>query len=211
LIDRVRGGDAAAFERLMRRYNQRVFRAARAVLRNDSEAEDVTQETFVRAYRHLGDFEGRASLGTWLTRIAVHEATARLRRSRLFGPLENDVKGFGAESSSLRFPEASPEEQVTSRELRSILVSAIDALPEGLRTVFVLRDVEGLSTLEVCEILEATPEAVRVRLHRARASLRHRMEKELGLEARTVFAFAGSRCDAIVGRVFGELGLSLPR
>jgi len=202
LIARARAGDAASFERLMRRYNQRVFRAARSVLRNDAEAEDVAQETFVRAYRHLADFEERSSLATWLSRIAVHEAFARVRRSRLLDSLSDE------ESSLEEASAKGPEEQVSSRELRSVLVSAIDSLPAGLRTVFVLREVDGLSTLETCEILELTPEAVRVRLHRARTALRRSVEKELGAEVRSLFAFSGSRCDRMVARVFRRLNLS---
>ena len=210
LIARVRNGDAASFEKLMRRYNQKVFRAARSVLRNDSEAEDVVQETFVRAYRHLGDFEERSSLATWLVRIAVHEALARLRRSRLFGALDGgkdrQERGFSRVESS----EPGPEEQAGYGELRSVLTAAIDSLPEGLRTVFVLREIEGLSTLEACEALQLSTEAVRVRLHRARLTLRRYMEKQLGEEVRGLFTFAGTRCDAMVARVFRKLGLPLP-
>lgn len=198
LIARARDGEAASFEKLMRRYNQRVFRAARSVLRDDAEAEDVVQETFVRAYRHLADFEERSSMATWLTRIAVHEALARVRRARLFD------SGEFAQVESTR---PGPEQETASRELRSVLTAAIDALPAGLRLVFVLREVEGLSTLEVCEALQLSSEAVRVRLHRARLALRRRVEEQLGAEVKGLFAFAGTRCDAMVSRVFGELGL----
>lgn len=209
LIVRARKGEAASFEKLMRRYNQRVFRAARSVLRNDTEAEDVVQETFVRAYRHLADFEERASLATWLTRIAVHEALARVRRSRLFGALDGGRDRQERGSSQVESTQPGPEEQASSRELRSILTAAIDSLPEGLRMVFVLREVEGLSTLEACEILQLSTEAVRVRLHRARVALRRYMEKQLGEEVQGLFAFAGTRCDAMVARVFQKLGLPL--
>ncbi len=183
----------------MRRYNRRVFRAARSVVRDDSEAEDVVQETFVRAYRHLATFEGRSSLATWLTRIAVHEALARVRRARLFD-------GDGGLASA-RSAQAGPEERVGSRELRSVLIAAIDSLPEGLRTVFVMRDVEGLSTLEACEVLDLTPEAVRVRLHRARAALRRSVDEQLGAEVRGLFGFDGARCDNTVAQVLLRLGL----
>jgi RNA polymerase sigma-70 factor (ECF subfamily) len=208
LIAGVRKGDAASFEKIMRRYNQRVFRAARSVLRNDTEAEDVVQETFVRAYRHLGDFEERSSLGTWLTRIAVNEALSRLRRSRLFGALEND-KDQNEKESSVKSTQQGPEEEASSRELRSVLVAAIDSLPEDFRTVFVMREIEGLSTLETSEALQLSSEAVRVRLHRARSALRASVEKQLGQEVRSLFEFAGTRCDAMVTRVFRELDLSL--
>lgn len=207
LIQRVRKGEAASFEKLMRRYNQRVFRAARSVLRNDAEAEDVVQETFVRAYRHLAVFEERSSFATWLTRIAVHEALARVRRSRLFGALDGGRDWREGEFSRVESRESGPEEQVSSRELRSVLIAAIDSLPEGLRTVFMLREVEGLSALEACEILQLSTEAVRVRLHRARLGLRQYLEKQLGEEVHGLFTFAGTRCDAMVARVFQKLGL----
>ena len=209
LIARVLEGDPAAFEKLMRRYNQRVFRAARSVLRDDAEAEDVVQETFVRAYRGLAGFEERSSLATWLTRIAVNEALARVRRSRMFGAVESDKDGNEREAQ-VTSTRPGPEEQASSRELRSVLTAAIDSLPEEMRTVFVLREVEGLSTLEAGETLQLSSEAVRVRLHRARLALRRHVEKQLGEEVRGLFQFAGTRCDAMVARVFGRLGLPPP-
>ncbi|MET0584805.1 MAG: RNA polymerase sigma factor [Candidatus Binatia bacterium] len=209
LIARARKGEAASFEKLMRRYNQRVFRAARSVLRNDAEAEDVVQETFVRAYRHLADFEERSSLATWLTRIAVHEALARVRRFRLFAALDDGTGRWERGFSRLESSQSGPEEQASSRELRSVLVAAIDSLPEGLRTVFMLREIEGLSTIETCESLQLSTEAVRVRLHRARSALRQYVEKQLGEEVHGLFTFAGTRCDAMVARVFQKLGLPL--
>jgi len=207
LIARVRKGEAASFEKLMRRYNQRVFRAARSVLRNDAEAEDVVQETFVRAYRHLADFEQRSSFATWLTRIAVHEALARLRRSRLSGVSDCGAGYQEGQYSRVESSGSGPEDQVSARELRSVLIAAIDSLPEGLRTVFMLREVEGLSTVEACQVLQLSTEAIRVRLHRARLKLRQYMEKQLGEELQGLFTFAGTRCDAMVERVFQKLGL----
>ena len=206
LIAGVRKGEAAAFEKLMRRYNQRLFRAARSVLRDDSEAEDVVQETFVRAYRHLADFEERSSLATWLTKIAVHEALARIRRSRRFGSLDggDDERG----TSQVESRRAGPEQETGSHELRSVLVAAVDALPEDLRMVFVLREVDGLSTIETSEILQISTEAVRVRLHRARMALRTGVKKALGEEVRSLFEFAGARCDRTVAQVFHKLGLT---
>jgi RNA polymerase sigma-70 factor (ECF subfamily) len=209
LIALVRAGDAAAFEKIMRRYNQRVFRAARSVLRNDSEAEDVVQETFVRAFRHLGDFEERSSLATWLTRIAVNEALARVRRSRLFAMTGNE-RDQNEKESRVESTQPGPEEQASSRELRLVLTAAIDSLPEDFRTVFVLREVEGLSTLETSEALQLSSEAVRVRLHRARQALRRSVEKKLGEEVQGLFEFAGTRCDRTVSQVFQKLGLTLP-
>jgi RNA polymerase sigma-70 factor (ECF subfamily) len=209
LIAQVRNGEAAAFEKLMRRYNQRVFRAARSVVRDDAEAQDVVQETFVRAFRHLQDFEERSSVGTWLTRIAVNEAFSRLRRSRLFGSLDSETNQQEGGSYSVESNQPGPEDQASSRELRSVLIAAIDSLSEDLRTVFMLREVEGLSTLETSEILQLSSEAVRVRFHRARLALRRQVEKQVGEEVRGLFTFAGTRCDETVKQVFRKLGLRL--
>ncbi len=209
LIAPVRNGEAAAFEKLMRRYNQRVFRAARSVLRDDAEAQDVVQETFVRAFRHLQDFEERSSVGTWLTRIAVNEAFSRLRRSRLFGSLDSETNQQEGGSYSVESNQPGPEDQASSRELRSVLIAAIDSLPEQLRTVFMLREIEGLSTLETSEVLQLSAEAVRVRFHRARLALRRQVEKQVGEEVQGLFTFAGTRCDATVKEVFRKLGLPL--
>jgi RNA polymerase sigma-70 factor (ECF subfamily) len=209
LIARVRKGEAVAFEKLMRRYNQRLFRAARSVLRDDSEAEDVVQETFARAYRHLADFKEQSSLGTWLTQITVHEALARVRRFRRFGSLDGDSTDHERRISQVESSRAGPEQETNSRELRSVLIAAVDSLPEDLRIVFVLREVDGLSTIEAGEILQISTEAIRVRLHRARVILRSRVEKALGEEVRSLFEFAGTRCDRTVAQVFQKLGLTL--
>ena len=210
LVARVRKGEAAAFEKLMRRYNQRIFRSARSILRDEAEAEDVVQETFVRAFRHLEDFEERASVGTWLTRIAVNEALSRLRRSQRFGSLDSEMNEKEPETDSVAANQLGPEEQASSRELRSVLTAAIDSLPRELRTVFVLRQVEGLSTIETSEALQLSNEATRVRLHRARLALRRSVENQIGTEVRAMFTFAGVRCDRSVARVFHRLGLRLP-
>jgi RNA polymerase sigma-70 factor (ECF subfamily) len=209
LIARVRNGEAAAFEKIMRRYNQRVFRAARAVLRNDSEAEDVVQETFVRAFQHLAEFEERASIGTWLTRIAVNEALARLRRSRIFTPIDSEANQQEGGIEPVESNRPGPEEQAGYGELRSVLVTAIDSLPDELRAVFVLREIEGLSSIETAEILRLSNEAVRVRLHRGRQALRRHVERRIGDEVQALFTFAGKRCDDAVERVFQRLGLPL--
>lgn len=207
LIAQVRQGEAAAFEKLMRRYNQRVFRAARSVLRDDTEAQDVVQETFVRVFRHIQEFEERSSVRTWLTRIAVNEAFSRLRRSRLFGALDSQTNRPEGGFYSVESNQPGPEDEASSRELRSVLIAAIDSLSEEMRTVFMLREIEGLSTLETAEILQVSPEAVRVRFHRARLALRQQVEKQVGEEVQGLFTFAGTRCDATVRQVFRILGL----
>jgi len=208
LIARVRNGEGAAFEKLMRRYNQRIFRTARAVLRDEAEAEDVVQETFVRAFRHLEQFEERSSVGTWLTRIAVNEALSRLRRSQRFNVLDSETNQEEGGSYSVESKQPGPEEQASSQELRSVLTAAIDSLSQELRTVFVLREIEGLSTLETSEALQLSSEAVRVRFHRARQALRRAVENQLGNEVQGLFTFAGARCDRTVAQVFLKLGLT---
>jgi len=211
LIVRVRQGEAVAFEKLMRRYNQRIFRTARAVLRDEVEAEDVVQETFVRAFRHLDDFQERSSVGTWLTRIAVNEALSRLRRSQRFDVLDSETNQQEGGFYSVQSKQPGPEDQASSQELRSVLTAAIDSLSQELRTVFILREIEGLSTLETSEALELSPEAVRVRFHRARQALRRAVEKQVGKEVQGLFTFAGERCDRAVRQVFRKLGLPAPK
>ena len=208
LIARVRNGEGAAFEKLMRRYNQRIFRTARSVLRDEAEAGDVVQETFVRAFRHLEQFEERSSVGTWLTRIAVNEALSRLRRSQRFNVLDSETNQEEGGSYSVESKQPGPEEQASSQELRSVLTAAIDSLSQELRTVFVLREIEGLSTLETSEALQLTSEAVRVRFHRARQALRRAVEKQVGNKVQGLFTFAGARCDRTVAQVFLKLGLT---
>jgi RNA polymerase sigma-70 factor (ECF subfamily) len=205
LIARVRQGEGAAFEKLMRRYNQRIFRAARSILRDEAEAEDVVQETFVRAFHHLEDFEERSSVRTWLTRIAVNEALSRLRRSQRFDVLVSETNQKGGGSYPVVSKQPGPEDQASSRELQSVLTAAIDSLSQELRTVFVLREIEGLSTLETSEALQLSSEAVRVRFHRARHALRKAVEKQAGKEVQGLFAFAGARCDRTVTQVFQKL------
>lgn len=203
LVAAVLGGDARAFEPLMRRHNQRLYRLARSIVGEASEAEDVVQETYVRAWTNLASWEGRATLSTWLCRIAVHEALARLRTRRRFAALpypEEVVMDAGTAR-----PAQDPERSTSNSELRRTLETAVDALPESLRAVFALRDVEGLSTAETAEALGLSVANVKVRLHRARAALRGDLERRMGAEVHNVWAFAGRRCDGIVERVMERI------
>lgn len=199
IVARVLAGDTAAFELLMRRHNARVFRATRAVLRNDDEAEDAMQAAYVSAYTHLRDFSGRAAFSTWLTRIAVHEAFARLRKAKRTESLDDEIEEV--EMSEGR----SPEEAASDGEMRSLLEEAVDSLPLGFRTVFVMRAVEEMSAVDVAEALGIPEETVRTRLHRARGLLRDRLAKKLEDSAPNAYGFHLSRCDRVVAAVLARL------
>lgn len=207
LVERVLQGELGWFELLMRRHNQRLFRVTRAILGSDTEAEDVTQDAYVRAYSHLSQFEGRARFSTWLTKIAVYEARERARKGRRFTPLEEpDNVTEIHHLSVLRSPSGDdPESSAASRELGACLHAAVDALPETLREVFVLREVEGLSTAEVAECLEISLANVKVRLHRARAALQKDIDRRLGAATRSLYGFDGERCDRLVHRVLERI------
>ncbi len=204
VVVRVRRGESALFELLMRRYNQRLYRVARSIVKNDAEAEDVMQQAYVNAFANLRQFEGRSRLVTWLTRIAVHEALARVRRSARVGAMPA-VEPDGSPDQGIVSLQPDPERQAFSAELRTLLEAEIDALPDSYRTVFVLREIEGLNTSETAECLELGDEAVKTRLHRARALLRDALYERAGLEAPASFTFHLSRCDRIVQAVFRRL------
>jgi RNA polymerase sigma-70 factor (ECF subfamily) len=202
IVEEVRAGDLDRFEALMRRYNQRLYRVARAVLRDDGEAQDVVQDAWVRAFTHLDQFAGRARFSTWVTRIALYEAWGRARRRSRFESIDDD-----ASATAMRHRAAGPdpESAAADREIASILESAIENLPEGYREVFVLREVETLSTAETAECLELTPENVKTRLHRARGLLRRNLTARAGTAVESAYAFDGARCDRIVASVMERL------
>lgn len=211
VVARVRGGDAAQFEVIMRRYNSRLFRIARSIVGDDDEAEDVVQESYVRAWSKLEQFEGRSSFATWLTRIAVHEALARARRrgrEQAFGVgAGDDDKGVHmGNGDEVRDVAPGPQDLACNQELRHLLDDAVDQLPESQRLVFVLRDVEGLSGAQAAEALETTEGAVKVRLHRARGALRRIIEGRM----KEVYEFHAVRCDRVVARVLRRI-LSRPQ
>ena len=196
-------GHTALFEILMRRHNERVYRAARAILRDDSEVEDVMQQAYVNAYVHLRQFNGRAQFSTWLTRIAINEALARVRRQRAHAHVGEDAADL---ESSIDQPVTSdPERQVAVSELRVVLESAIDGLTDGPREVFVLREVEGMSTAEVAHALDVSEDVVKTRLSRARAAIRRDLIARTGSSARNVFRFYKPRCDRVVARVLAQI------
>lgn len=203
VVRRVLDGDTASFELIMRRYNQRLFRVIRSIVSDEAEAEDVMQEAYLNAYKHLRQFEGRSAFSTWLTKIAVYEATARRRKDRRFrlvvpGNAETDAMG----SSSL---DRDAAQEASLNELRHLLASAVDALPPDLRLVFTLRMVEGLSTNQTAECLNLTPSNVKVRLHRSRSALQAWIDNRIGEEVRQLYVFAGEHCDRVVQTVLERL------
>jgi RNA polymerase sigma-70 factor (ECF subfamily) len=207
VVERVLQGETALFEIIMRRYNQRLYRVARGILHDDAEAEDVMQDAYVRAYQHLRQFAGKAKFSTWLTRIAVHEALARVERRSRMSALEDMTESAG-ESMTFASREASPEQQTAAAEVKVLLESAILALPEGYRAVLMMRDIEELSTAETAESLDLTEENVKVRLHRARALLRKELYARAGESRVTVFPFMGERCDRVVKVVLERIAQS---
>jgi len=197
VLNRVRHGETELFEVVMRRYNRRVYRVVRAIVRDDDEASDVTQEAHVNAFMHLRDFSGRARFSTWLTRIAVHEALARVRRrSRLESLDDTDSEDVLMTSNS-----PGPEDRASNGELRILLERAVDSLPEVFRTTFVLRSIENLSVAETAEILGVPEDTVKTRHYRARERLQSWLSHRVGGALPVLFDFDGERCDRVVANV----------
>jgi RNA polymerase sigma-70 factor (ECF subfamily) len=204
VVSEVLAGQTALFEVLMRRHNERVYRAARSIVKDEREAEDVMQQAYVNAYSHLRQFDGRSKFSTWLTRIAIHEALARVRQRRRYTSLDCDDR------STLEFPmqvtsSPDPERQAIARELGALMESAIDRLPDGIREVFMLRQVEGMNTAEVAGALNVTDDVVKTRLSRARATLRRDLYDRAGIAAPDAFRFQRPRCDRVVAAVLARI------
>lgn len=202
-------GDEDAVRVLIRRHNQRLFRVARGISGDDAEAEDIVQETYVRAFTHLGAFRGEALFTTWLTRIALNEALGRMRRRRPTVDLDDLDEGDSQGGSVIMFPtpssSANPETETGRSQVRLVLERAVDGLPEPFRLVLVLRDLEGLSTEETATQLSLKAETVKTRLHRARRLMRKVIVEELGGEFAGLFPFGGARCARVADRVVERL------
>lgn len=211
LVQRILRHDHTAFEALMRRHNTRLFRVARAILKDDAEAEDALQDAYLDTYRHLGGFRGESQLGTWLVRIVANHALMRLRRQKRdrvvlpFDAARGEGRGAGLENEIADPRAESPKDSTLRAEIRRILERRIDELPVTFRTVFVLREVEGLSVEETAECLGVPAATVRTRLFRARGLLREALARDIDMAAGDVFAFAGARCDRIVAGVLARL------
>jgi RNA polymerase sigma-70 factor, ECF subfamily len=209
IVQHVLAGNTALFELLMRRYNERLYRAARAITRDEREAEDVIQQAYVNAFASLEQFKGHAQFATWLTRIAVNEALARVRKRGRYEPFDEDSQT--AKHLVTLNPAIDPERLAFSGELRLLLESAIDDLADGAREVFVLRDVEGLSTADTAASLGVSEDVVKTRLSRARASLRHSLLEHARATTPDVFRFYRPRCDRVVAEVLARIASSTPR
>jgi len=204
LVDRARSRDELAVRAITKRYNRRLFRLARSILRDDAEAEDVVQESYVRAFTGLDLFRGDASFGTWITRIAVNEALGRLRRRRPTIDWETYSENRTT-AQVIDFPASAvsndPERMMAQSEVRAVLERAIDELPDAFRAVFVARIVEGLTIEETADLFGLKPETVKTRLHRARGLLRDALDKQMGPMLTSTFPFDGARCDRMTDAV----------
>jgi len=211
LVQRARDRDEAAIRSIMKSNNRKLYRLARGILRNDSEAEDVVQETYVLAFTHLDSFRGESGLSTWLSRIAINEALGRLRRQRPAVEWTSLQPGeLETNAQIIQFPLSAvsdPEKTMAQREIQQVVEHAIDDLPEAFRIVFMTRVVEGMNVEETADILGLKPETVKTRLHRARAMLRDNVERKIGPVAMEAFPFAGKRCDRLTEAVLKRLAV----
>lgn len=208
LAQRVAGGDRDAIRFMVKRHNQTLFRTARAILREDGEAEDAVQEAYLKAIRGMGGFRSDAKLSTWLTRIVVNEALERLRKAKRSAeviPLAADIDAEGEVMDAADESAATPEAQALRSEARRLMESRIDALPDSFRAVFVLRAVEEMTVEETAAALGIPEATVRTRFFRARSLLRESLSRSFDMALGDAFHFAGERCDRITERVMARL------
>jgi RNA polymerase sigma-70 factor (ECF subfamily) len=208
LVQRVRAREPGAFELLMRRYNRRLFRVARSMLRNDADAEDALQDAYLCAYQSLDGFRGDASLATWLSRVVSNQCLTRMRRQARRDNIIPMVSAPPDEQEDAAMPSdpaEAPDQALVRAELRAVLERKLDELPQAFRTVFVLRCVEELSVEETAQCLGIPEATVRTRHFRARSMLRESLARDVDVAERDVFSFDGARCDRIVARVLAKL------
>ena len=210
LVRRALARDQEAFRTIMRTHNQKLYRIARGVIPNDSEAEDVVQEAYVRAFSYLERYRGESTLGTWLSRIVINEALGRLRRNRRAVEFAQS-RDPGVDARIIQFPGSSgcddPERAMAQRQILQLVERATDNLPDVYRFVYMARVIEGLSVEETAELLSVRPETVRTRLHRARLLLHQELDEQIGPVLLDAFPFAGRRCDRLTTAVMRRLGL----
>jgi len=212
LLERARQKDREAIRLIVKQQNQRLYRIARAIVRNDSDAENVLQEAYVRAFAALDGFRGQARLGTWLARIVINEALGLIRRRKPAIDIGLIAATPALHAQIIPFPDANrvsdPETTMAQTEIRALLERAIDKLPSAFREVLVARLVEGMSVAETADLFKIPPQTVKTRLFRARALLRAEMERHIGPVVGDVFPFAGARCERLTQRVLSRLNLS---
>jgi RNA polymerase sigma-70 factor, ECF subfamily len=204
-VRRALARDGDAFRTIIKTHNQRLYRIARGVVRNDSEAEDIVQEAYVRAFAHLDAFRGDSSLATWLSRIVINEALGRLRKRRRTVALPENPQ-----AEIIQFPlnpSDDPERTMAQRQILQLVERATDSLPDVYRTVFVARVIEGLSIEETADLLGVRPQTVKTRLHRARVLVRKALDDQIGPVLLDAFPFAGRRCERLTSTVLRRLGL----
>lgn len=204
IVRRVAAGERDLFEILLRRHNQRIYRAVRGILRNESEVEDVMQQTYINAYRHLDQFEGHAAFATWLTKIALREAIAKNKKAVSTLHVISDAYGEDA-MNDFAEPSATPEDRAVAADLMQHVEAEVAALPDAYRSVLLLREVEGLNTEETAACLDISVDLVKQRLHRARAMLRDALYRRAGVGLQTIFTFGSVRCDRVVARVMDQI------
>jgi RNA polymerase sigma-70 factor (ECF subfamily) len=205
LVRRALAREGDAFRTIIKTHNQRLYRIARGVVRNDSEAEDIVQEAYVRAFADLDAFRGDSSLATWLSRIVINEALGRLRKRRRTVAMPENPQ-----AEIIRFPlnpSDDPERTMAQRQILQLVEQATDSLPDVYRTVFVARVIEGLSIEETADLLGVRPQTVKTRLHRARALVRKALDDQIGPVLLDAFPFAGRRCERLTSAVMRRLGL----
>jgi RNA polymerase sigma-70 factor (ECF subfamily) len=211
LLAQARRKERGAVALLIRKHNRKLYRLARGILNDDSEAEDALQEAYVRAFNNLDAFRGEAQFGTWLARIVINEALAAIRRRRPTVGIDAIVEG-PAQAQIIPFPyahaEPDPEAATAQHQIRVLLERAIDSLPETFRGVLIARLVEGMSVEETAELFEIAPETVKTRVHRARHLLRREMERRIGPVFGDAYPFAGRRCEQLAARVLARLELA---
>ena len=205
LVERARAHDRAAFELLMRRHNQRVYRVVRSLLRDADEIEDVIQQSYLQAFLHLDQFGGNARWSTWVCRIAINEALARIRQRGRFVSI--DAASEEAMADFSKGPDGDPERKAAGREFGAMVEQAIDGLPDIYRSVLILREIEGMTTEETAAVLGVEIDVVKTRLHRARAALRAAIENRVGEQMQSAFTFGNERCDRVVAAVLAKLDL----
>ena len=203
LVERARAHDRAAFELLMRRHNQRVYRVVRSLLRDADEIEDVIQQSYLQAFLHLDQFGGNARWSTWVCRIAINEALARIRQRGRFVSI--DAASEEAMADFSKGPDGDPERKAAGREFGAMVEQAIDGLPDIYRSVLILREIEGMTTEETAAVLGVEIDVVKTRLHRARAALRSAIENRVGEQMQSAFTFGNERCDRVVASVLARL------